>query len=309
MRLGPKEVPAPTLVLIALAAAITVGLIIGGGTSAAAFSPFNPGWEGLAALNDIADETGVDRETITDAEAYADLSGDGTIAVIIDPGTYSEQEITAIAGFLDRGGTVVIATREPATGGELLSALGSDIAVDGDPLRDDHEYDPTPDFPRVTTVANNSVAENAEGMTLNHGTALTVEGDARPVANSSGYSYLDRTGDGAPGDDNELGARPVVAVDEVGSGTVIAVSDPSVFINAMLERDANRALAAGILAEGQVVVIDRSAGDIPPLASLVLAIRGSPVLAVGVITALVGGLVAWERGHLHRFVERAKQAY
>lgn len=307
MRLGPREVPAPTLILVALAAAIAVALVIGGATSAAAFSPFNPGWEGLSEFNDVADETGIDRETITDAAAYNDLPGEGTIAVIIEPGTYSEQEIDAIAGFLDRGGTVVIATREPAPGGELLAALGSDIAIDGDSLRDDREYDPTPDFPRVTNVANDSVAENAEGMTLNHGTALTLQGDARPVANSSRYSYLDRNNDGSPGNDDELGARPVVAVDDVGEGTVIAVSDPSVFINAMLERDGNRALAAGILAEGQLAVIDRSADDIPPLTYLFLVIRGSPLLAVGVIAGFIAGLVAWERGYLQRFTQRVTQ--
>ena len=306
MRLDPREVSASTLVLIALAIAITIAFVVGGTTAAVAFSPFNPGWEGLSALNDVADEAGVDRETIASAAAYDDLPREGTVVFIVEPGHYEEHETDAVADFLDRGGTVVVATREPDTGGQLLADLGSDVAVDGAPLRDEVEYDPTPDFPKVTTVANDSVAADAEGMTLNHGTALDVEGGARPVANSSQYSYLNRTDEGdVPATQDALGARPVVAVDTVGEGTVIAVSDPSVFINAMLEREANRALATGIVTEGDRVVLDRSTEDIPPLAHLLIVIRGSPLVATGIVVGLIGVLAAWERGYLRRIVEHS----
>ena len=305
MRVGPREVSAPTLVVVALAVAVAIAFVVGGATSAVAFSPFNPGWEGLSELNDIADEAGIERETIATADAYDDLSGEGTVVMIIKPGPYEENEVAAVADFLDRGGTVVIATRDPNTGGALLAGVGSDVAVDGAPLRDEIEYDPTPDFPRVTSVANESVAAEAEGMTLNHGTALTLSGTARPVANSSEFSYLNRTGEGVPPSQDALGARPVVAVDAVGNGTVIAVSDPSVFINAMLDREENRALATGIVTEGDRVVLDRSTEDIPPLAHLLIVIRASPLVATGLVVGFIGILIAWERGHLRRVAERS----
>jgi hypothetical protein len=310
MRLGSREIPLPTLVLVVLAVALGGAVVAAGATSSGAFTPYNPSWQGLSELRTVADDAGLETRTATDVERYETIQAEGTIAVTVAPPEYTPAERARLRRFVVDGGTLVVAARNPATADPLLDDLGTSVTLDGAPLRDEQEYGSSPDFPLVTWVGNHTAVRNAEGTSLNHGTALSVErgGSARPVANSSAFSYLDRNRDETLSANETLGSRPVVANQSIGAGEVIVVSDPSVFINAMLERDANRAFVAGLSQGHDRLLVDRTHSSIPPLVGLLVAIRESSLVASVFLLGLVGVVYAWERDlHTRAFARLGSQ--
>lgn len=327
MELGPIEAPVPVLAAGAFAIAVVGVLLVAASTSGAAFGPHNPGWEGLSEVRDAADEAGVETAVATDREDYAAVQHDGTVVLVVAPADTTSAWRAQLRTLVENGGTVVVAARDPAETNRVLSTLGTEVRVDGAPLRDEREYDPTPAFPLATDVANHSYVRGAEGLTLNHGTALATadalearetaaerdepwptyaiaaedsevwraEDGPRALANTSEYAYLDRDGSDQLDPNERLDSRPVVAVESVGRGQVVTVGDPSAVINVMMERDANRAFVANVLADHERLIVDRTGGEVPPLVGALGAIRTSPTLGALAGLALLGGVLAWER--------------
>lgn len=291
----------PTLLLAVLTVTVVLAVGYGASTSDAAFGVANPGWEGTTELRDAVTASGAEVIVATDRGRFRSVpangsgSADGTVAYVLAPGEHTGAERRALRGFVRRGGRAVVATRDPVAGNELLAALGADVRVDGALLRDEEEHAYGPAFPTVASTANHSAVRGIEGLSLNHGTALVLGEEARPLANSSAFAYLDRDGDGELDDAETLGARPVVAAQPVGNGEVVAVADPSVFINAMLEVRANRRFARNLVADSDVVVIDRTDDGVPPLFGLLQWMRGDWLAAPLVGLGLVGVVLAWER--------------
>jgi hypothetical protein len=138
---------------------------------------------------------------------------------------------------------------------------------------------------------------------LNGATAIDANGST-VLATSSRFGYLDRNGTGelSPGD--ELGTYPVVTVESVGDGRVIAVSDPSLFINTMVTQPDNEAFATALLETREQTLLDYSrAGELPPLAVALLAIRSSAVAQMGLVGIGVG--VVWAYGVFGRLTKRS----
>lgn len=324
----------PALAAAAFSIVVAVVLVVAASTSGAAFGPHNPGWQGLSEVHTAADDAGLETVTATDPTDYDAVQPNGTLVLLVAPEATTAAERDRLRTLAEGGGTVAVASRDPTVANPLFETLGTEVRVDGEGLRDEREHVPTPDFPLVTSVADHPYVRGAEGMALNHGTALTTSSaqdragtsqstdaadatvptaDAatwhaddgpRPLANSSAFSYLDRDGDGEPGSEELLDARPVVAREPVGSGEVVAVSDPSAFINVMLERSANRAFVAGVLGEHDRLVLDRTDGDVPPLVGLLASVRNSPLLGALAALGLVGGVLAWERRPLRQLRAR-----
>jgi len=61
-----------------------------------------------------------------------------------------------------------------------------------------------------------------------------------------------------------------VTAERVGNGTVVVVSDPSVFINSMLDQPDNRAFAGRTTANSSTVLLDYSHTEDPPLLRVAL---------------------------------------
>ncbi|KPN32307.1 hypothetical protein SY89_03075 [Halolamina pelagica] len=83
--------------------------------------------------------------------------------------------------------------------------------------------------------------------------------------------------------------------ESAGAGTVYVVADPSIFINAMLERPGNAQFAANLFAGHEAAILDYShvTGQ-PPLAVALLTLQKSPLWQV--VVASVGiGAVVWGR--------------
>lgn len=320
MRIGPLDVSVPTLAAAAFGATVVVVLALAASTSGAAFGAHNAGWEGLSEVRDQADAAGVDTVVATEFEDYEQANPDGTIVLLVDPATTTPEQRARLRTFVEGGGTVVVAAQEPGVANPLLSTLGTDVRVDGDRLRDDREHGASANFPLVTSVADHSYVAGAEGMALNHGTALATDGEGfqsgdaggdddgpRALANSSQFSYLDRDGNEVLSPDERLGSRAVIAHQYVGNGEVVAVSDPSTFINVMLDRRPNRAFVAGVLREHDRLLLDQTDEDVPPIVASLLTVRTTAIPAALLAVALVGAVLVWER-RPHRALRRRVRA-
>lgn len=296
----------PRVVLGALAVAVVVAVVLGLATTGAAFAPFNPDWEGASELRETAETGGADTVIATEIDRYESGEANGTVAFVLAPDARSQSERAAMRAFAERGGRLVVATDDPDAGNQLLAGLGVDVGVAGPSLRDEYEHLHGPAFPVTTSAADHDAVRNTTGLALNYGTALEVGDDARPLANTSTFSYLDLDGSGDPGPGEELAARPVVASQSIGEGEVIVVSDPSAFINAMFDHEPNRRFAANLVGDRDRVLLDRTDDGVPPLRAALLWLRGQPLGPALLGVVLVGVLVAWERGLLGTLRERGR---
>jgi hypothetical protein len=296
----PTEWTWPQRLLVGLALAVTLGAVFALSTSAAAFGVYNPAWDGASGLTDLADETDADAQIAVNTTAYERARPNETVAVILSPNErYSATDRRRVYRFVDAGGTLVVAEDVGPVGNSLLAALGADTRFDGQPVRDERNYYRSPAFPTASNVSDAPETEGVKQLTLNHGTALRANPaaeDTDVLVRTSPYAYLDANRNEQLDDDETLAPRPVVVRERVGNGTVIVVSDPSVFINAMLERPGNRRFARNLLDAHDRVLLDYSRhGQQPPLSMALLALRGTPLLQ-GLVGLLgVGAVLAWSR--------------
>jgi hypothetical protein len=237
------------------------------------------------------DDTGGTVEVLTETTPYA-AAGTGTTAIVLAPEErYSQTEVERIRGFAERGGIVVVAEDFGAGGDRLLTRLDVEIRFDGRLVADQRYHGPTTEMPRATNVSDSPYTTGVDEVMLNRGTVLTNTTNATVFVRTSEFSYLDADGNGAI-DDEPLRSYPVAAAESLGSGTVIAVSDPSVFINAMQERASNAMFLQALIDGGDRVLLDYShAGSQPPLRAALIWLRRTPV-ALALVGLLGTALVA-----------------
>ncbi|SFR86988.1 protein of unknown function [Halomicrobium zhouii] len=304
----------PRLALAGFALTVVLALTVAGSTSGAAFGTYNPSWDGTAEFRSLAEGTGTDQEIARNASVYRTSQPNGTLAVVLSPAeAYDERESAAVRAFVRDGGTLLVAEDFGPNGNRLLRDVGARARFDGDRLRDERNYENSPALPTASAVGTHPYTRDVDSLGLNHATAVagnvTANGTAGAAANgtanetnatvlveSSSYAYLDSNGNDQLDDDETLASSPVVTVESVGEGRVVAVSDPSLFINTMLERADNRAFARNLYETHDRVVLDVShAGSVPPLQAAVLTLRESPLLQAavgGAALALVAGSTA-----------------
>jgi hypothetical protein len=177
----------------------------------------------------------------------------------------------------------------------LLADLDAEARPVGPILRDEREYYRNPSLPVVTPRADHPLVRDVPSVTLNYGTAIEP-GGATPILATSEYAYLDRDGNEELSETESVSSYPVVTVERIGEGRVVTVGDPSVFINVMQERDGNRAFTVALTNGTDRTVIDVSRkDDTPPLIGLLLLIRNSAWLQLGLGIAVFGCIGGWRR--------------
>ena len=284
----------PQLLLAAVGVAVGVVIIVAASTSGVAFGAFNPGWDGATVLQAEATAVEADTTVVTETSAYTDVTPAATIGVILSPETgYEPQAVDHIRSFVRSGGTLVVAEDYRPHSNALLQAIGASARVAGPPLRDERSLYRSPAMPVATNVSAEPAVADVSQLTLNHGTAVRPNGTT-VLATTSEYGYLDTNRDGNLSATESLGAYPVVTVESVGSGTVYVVSDPSLFINAMVDRPGNQAFVRALFDGHSRVLLDYShTARFPPLAATILLVRESALLQVGLGAVFVGAVVAW----------------
>lgn len=294
----------PRLLLAGLALAVLLGVVVAGTTSAAVFGVYNPGWEGSSELRGVAEAAGAEPAVVTNTTRYAAVDPGTAVAVVLSPDrAYTDREAARVRAFVRAGGTLVVAEDFGSNGGPLLAAVGAETRFEGALVRDERSAWRSPAMPVATGVTNRSATPYTEGvgsLTLNYATVLEPGPNATVLVRSSPFAYLDTNGDGTIGPGESLGARPVVAVEPVGEGRVVAVSDPSLFLNAMLEREGNRRFARNLFGTGDRVLLDASGSTVPPLSAALLAVRSSPALGFGLAAVVLSLVGAWGLGWTSR---------
>lgn len=275
-----------------LALTVVATLVVSAATSTASFSAYNGAWDGGSRLDAELAAAGATPEFVTDTGRYATLPPAETVAVVLSPDEpYASAEAARVAAFVRAGGTLVVADDFGPHANALLAAVGARARLDGRLLRDDQYHYRASAFP-VATVRSDALP-GAETVTLNHATAVVVDG-AVVAAASSRYAYLDDDADGELDAGERLGPYAVATVEPVGAGRVVVLGDPSVLINTMLDRPGNRAFLAALVGDADVAAVDVShRTGTPPLVAAAVAIRETPALQVALGLGGVLAVAAW----------------
>ena len=259
-----------------------IGIGIGLVTSSAAYGPYNHDWDGTSDLRTLAGGAGADVEIVGLSIEYQEANAEKATAFILEPSEpYSDSETQEIESFLNRGGTVVVASGSGGSANHLLTELDIESRFDGYRLRDEQRYYRSPAFPVAAPTQDTWVTENVSQLTLNHGTAVTPSDDGLVLINSSEFSYLDVNANHQLDEDEPIREHPVVVQEDVESGSVIIVSDLSVFINGMLERTDNHQFAKNIVTGSETVLFDIQDEDaVPSVIAFSMIAVGSPYMLI-----------------------------
>lgn len=255
---------------------VAVTLFVFGFTSSATFGAYNTAWDGGSEIRTAASTAGAETTVAQNVSAYTGVEANRTLAVILSPTESYDGDTEEIQRFIDTGGTLLLAEDYGPGGNELLEALNAEARVAGTPLRDEQRAGPSPAFPRAASVTNHTYTDGVDSIMLNHGTAIEPR-NATTLFASSSFSYLDTTPNEQLDSAETLSSRPVVTIESIGDGTLIVVSDPSIFINAMVDRADNRAFLTAVVTAHEHVLLDVSHTEaLPPLVQLQLLLQKSP---------------------------------
>jgi len=215
----------------------------------------NPFWNGLSEL-----DSRVHPFEVTDLARLLNVvlkPSESTLLMLGPSKTFTDEDVDAVRGFLEAGGLVVLAEDFGVSNG-LLEGLGVQVRFSGEVLLDPLFKDKDSRMPRMIDFTLSPYTRGLSALTLNYATVLTDVGhDVRVLARSTAFSYLSN-GTSAPPEEAELvGPFPVMAEVKYGGGNLILISDSSLFINSMLDRDNNDALLKNLV-NGRVVYVDVS---------------------------------------------------
>lgn len=284
----------PQLVLVALCVALILAVAVAGVSTAAPFATYNADWTGTTDLRNTA-LSGENTTVVIDSSVTRSPAATATTTALVlgVPDETTDIESTA-ADVLAGGGTVVVTDEVPTTTNAFLETLGATARVNRGPVRDPQSYHRQPVLPIVTTT--NATGELADTeVTLNHAGTL-APGEATVLARTSQFAYIDRNRNGQFDAEESLAARPVMTRESVDNGTIIVISDSSVFINAMYERDGNRALAEWMYSDGDTLVMTGAAvRPLPRLVAGLLWAKSTPVSQTALLTAAAGVILLVSR--------------
>jgi len=180
-----------------------------------------------------------------------------SILFIIGPSKpFLEDEVSAVKGFLEAEGTVVLMD-DYGSGNMLLEGLKVEARYKGVLLRDPLFRDRDSRLVKVIDFKNSLYLSNVTALAFNCGSVISGVDDSQVLAYSTDFSYLDWDGDGLPDEDEPVGPFPVIVQLDYGNGTIIIISDSSLFINSMLYSEDNIAFLED-LTMYKSVLIDES---------------------------------------------------
>ncbi|WP_436932808.1 DUF4350 domain-containing protein [Halosimplex halobium] len=291
-----EQVSYPRILLVTLALTIGGAVLIGGVSSTSVFGAYNPAWDGTSEFRTVADDHDAEPVIIRNTTGYSASNANATVGVILSPETgYTQGEAARIEQFVRSGGTLLVAEDVGNHSNPLLARIGAEARVDGGLLRDERFYGASPSMPLVTALESSPYTEGADQLLFNRGTPVEPNG-SEVLAYSSNYSYVDRNLNGELDDSEVLDRRPVATIESLGAGEVVVVGDPSIFINAMIDREDNRAFVGNLVGTHATVLLDLShTAGVPPLVAVQLALQRSALLQIVTGIGLVLAVSYWRR--------------
>ena len=228
------------LLLLALAMLLLLAMVIWFYPSSEHFRVDNPFWNGARAF--------VSHFDASTLRSFDDLPDDpeGTVLVLMPYTDFTGAELAGLERYVSRGGNLILAD-DYGYGNEVLDYLGLDARFVGEPLIDPlfnywNEW-----FPRVTDFVPSPITDDVESVILNHATSLEIGPGLEAIAQTSGSSFLDLTGNLEWDEEEPSGPLVIAARAEVGRGTAILLADPSIVINSMRGLEDNERFAKNML--------------------------------------------------------------
>lgn len=244
-----KFLPLLTLVIV-----LTLSAILWFYPPTGDFRIDNPFWNGITTLSNQANILPLD------SLSNLPFTTKGTALLIIPYNQFTEPELAQVKNYVSTGGTLVLLD-DYGFGNQVLSALGTNMKFTGQPL-----LDPLFDYhnkrlPKITDFTSTPMSTNVSSIIFNHASTLDVASDATVIAYSSSFSFLDANSNEAWDANETTGPLPVAAYVKIGQGYVVAVADPSLLINSMINLDDNLQFVnnvAGIQSASPQVYVDQA---------------------------------------------------
>lgn len=277
----------PRLLLVGMVSCLVIILFIFASTSTAGFNPYNTDWDGNNEFREVADANG-ELTIATNVSQYQQKNPSSTTVFVFAPVTkYTTSEAITVQQFIANGGTLVVADNYGTSANSLLNTIGASTRFDGRILRDNRNNFKSPSTPVVSDTTDHPTVSNIESLTLNYGTAVEPNG-AHPLIYSSEYSYLMSDENQTLDYSDELQQYPVATTETIGDGQVIAIGDPSLFINTMIDESDNRQFVTNLVKQRSQTIVDMShTNSVPPLIQVFLMLKRVPLLAAGALTILI----------------------
>lgn len=211
------------------------------------FSTYNPDWNGGTEIRKLA--SGNHQViAISDRSVLASLEPNKTALVILGPrGNFSTQDIDIIKKFVETGGLLILAD-DFGSGNELLNKLTTSVSFSKMLLHDDLNFWKKSAFPVATT----SIL-NVSNITMNYPTILVItDKSVKVLSSSSRFGRISIT----ESERGQSDSYPVIVYFTYDRGEIVAISDPSIFINSMLQFENNKDLLEGIAKNRSVMIFD-----------------------------------------------------
>jgi hypothetical protein len=180
-----------------------------------------------------------------------------SLLAIIGPSTsFTKDESSKIAAFLDGGGTVLVAD-DFGSGNSLVKALNVSASFSMQPLADLYYYSKDPGFPIITDFTNSVVTRNVTSILLDHPSFIDTgnSSSVTVIAWSSPFSFIDTSGQGKPLGNETVTSYPIIVTAMIGKGTLLLISDPDMFINDVIGAFDNMRLFQNLRALGDGSVV------------------------------------------------------
>jgi len=158
---------------------------------------------------------------------------------------FSADELEKIYSFIESGGTLLLAD-DYGYGNQVLEYLGTTIRFDGKPVLDQLFCYKNQWLPKVVEF---SQPGDFQYIILNHGTVLQNVTTSQTIAWTTESSYVDTNENLVWNEGETRGRLPVAAETNIGRGKLIIIGDPSLMINAMINRADNFAFISQLLGE------------------------------------------------------------
>lgn len=283
-----KKLTVVAILVLILTASVALGQFAG---TSDEYSRYNTGWNGTSSffgqisdgqcVRDISSLSGKTETTLLIIAPSENFAGDGLFP------------------YLQAGNTILLFDQE-GNANAFLESIGSSITVHAEPVRSvNMEYKDTGLF--RAEVLTDLLGTNVSSLFFNYPGYVT---GGETIIQTSPLAWIDLDGDNTADADEALKVYSLAASDTIGNGKIVVVSDPSLFVNNMLDRKhtENMAVLDALLSEHPYVYLTgtdiENGGGITPVLSFLHQYPGAGVALLGIIFLCGGVIYLWRRSKL-----------
>jgi hypothetical protein len=224
------------------------------------FSTYNAQWNGCSRIKDLS-ASPQDRP-VSSAFSLEGLGAENRgVLVMLNPSdnvNMTQSDIANVKAFVQNGGSLLLAA-DFGNANPVLDGLGlgDTVRFNQSLLVDAMSNWGGSAFPEISFFSPSNVTTDVQHVYFDYGTVLDINGTSYPsniavLARSGPSSYLIATpadiGTPQNGSSATTGEKPVLAYLGYGNGKIMLLSDPSVFVNGMLDKGDNAKLYENIIA-------------------------------------------------------------